>query len=57
MSEISNLDQTFASKKIDKKTFNVQIFENNILMAVVGEFNSNLLELEKSQLFFYHLFQ
>jgi len=47
MSEISNLDQTFASKKIDKKTFNVQIFENNILMAVVGEFNSNLLELEK----------
>tara|TARA_B100000579_G_scaffold190842_1_gene155873 strand:- start:1080 stop:2081 length:1002 start_codon:yes stop_codon:yes gene_type:complete len=47
MSEISELNQSFTSKKIDKETFNIQIFNNNILMAVVGEFNSNLLELEK----------
>ena len=47
MSEISKLNQSFASKKIDKETLNVQIFKNDILMALVGEFNSNLLELEK----------
>jgi len=46
MSEISKLNQSFASKKIDKETFNIQIFKNNILRAVVGEFNSNLSELE-----------
>ena len=47
MSEISKLNQSFASKKIDNETLNVQIFKNDILMALVGEFNSNLLELEK----------
>ena len=43
MSEISKLNQSFASKKIDNETLNVQIFKNDILMALVGEFNSNLL--------------
>ena len=47
MSEISKLNQSFTSKKIDKETYNIQIFNNNILMAIVGEFNSNLSELEK----------
>ena len=47
MSEISKLKQNFLSKKIDKETFNIQIFNNPILMAIVGEFNSNLLELER----------
>ena len=47
MSEITKLNQSFTSKKIDKETFNIQIFDNHILMAIVGEFNSNLTELER----------
>jgi len=47
MSEVTKLNHIFQSRKIDKETFNVQIFDNKILMAIVGEFNSNLLELEK----------
>ncbi len=47
MSEISKINQSFVSKKIDKETLNIQIFKNDVLMAVVGEFNSHLLELEK----------
>ncbi len=47
MSEIGKLNGNFVTKKIDKETSYIQIFNNNILMAVVGEFNSNLLELEK----------
>jgi len=47
MSEVSKLNHIFQSRKIDKETFNIQIFDNKILMAIVGEFNSNLLEFEK----------
>ena len=47
MSEIGKLNGNFVTKKIDKETSYIKIFNNNILMAVVGEFNSNLLELEK----------
>ncbi len=47
MSEVTKLNNIFQSKKIDKETFNIQIFDNKILMAIVGEFNSHLLELEK----------
>ena len=47
MSEISKLNQSFIIKKIDTKTVNIQIFDNNILMPIVGEFNKNLLEIEK----------
>jgi|TARA_B100000959_G_scaffold279136_1_gene338751 phosphate starvation-inducible PhoH-like protein len=47
MSEVTKLNHIFQSRKIDKETFNIQIFDNKILMAIVGEFNSNLLEFEK----------
>ena len=47
MSEISKLDQSLIIKKIDKETINLQILNNKILAAVVGEFNQNLIELEK----------
>ncbi len=47
MSEVTKLNHIFQTRKIDKETFNIQIFDNKILMAIVGEFNSNLLEFEK----------
>ena len=47
MSEISKIEQILIIKKIDNETINVQILDNNVLISVVGEFNKNLLELEK----------
>jgi len=47
MSEISKLEQKITIKKIDKQTVNIQILDNNILLAIVGEFNTNLAQLEK----------
>ena len=47
MSKIENLDQNYNIKKIDKETINIKIYNNDILVSVVGEFNSNLNELEK----------
>ena len=47
MSEISSLEQNLIFKKIDTETINVQIDHNPTLMAIVGEFNKNLKELEK----------
>ena len=47
MSEISNLNQNLSFKKIDKETINIQILNNDMLMSIVGQFNQNLLELEK----------
>ncbi len=47
MSEISNLNQNYSERKIDKETINIQIFGNDILVSIVGEFNKNLNELEK----------
>ncbi|OUW57661.1 MAG: phosphate starvation-inducible protein PhoH [Candidatus Pelagibacter sp. TMED197] len=47
MSEISSLEQNLIFKKIDTETINVQIDHNPTLMAIVGEFNTNLKELEK----------
>ena len=47
MSEISKLEQSFIIKKIDLTTVNIQITNNEMLMAIVGEFNQNLKELEK----------
>ena len=47
MSEISKLDQKIIIKKIDSETLNIQILDNNILLSIVGEFNANLIELEK----------
>ena len=47
MSEISKLDQRLIIKKIDSETVNIQINSNEMLMAIVGQFNQNLKELEK----------
>ncbi len=47
MSKIENFDQNFGIKKIDKETINIKVHNNDILVSVVGEFNSNLNELEK----------
>ena len=47
MSEISSLEHNLIFKKIDTETINVQIDHNPTLMAIVGEFNKNLKELEK----------
>ena len=47
MSEISKSNQNFIIKKLDKETVSIQIFDNNMLMSVVGEFNANLSELER----------
>ncbi len=47
MSEISKLDQNYIIKKIDSKTINIQITDNEMLMSMVGQFNQNLKDLEK----------
>ena len=47
MSKIENFDQNYSLKKIDKETINIKVHNNDILISVVGEFNSNLNELEK----------
>ena len=47
MLEAKNLDKEISIKKIDNETLSVKIFNNSILMAIVGEFNKNLLEIEK----------
>ena len=47
MSEISKLKQKLTIKKIDKETINIQILDNNILLPIIGEFNANLIQLEK----------
>ena len=49
MSKIENLDQNYNIKKIDKETINIKVYNNDILVSVVGEFNSNLNELEINQ--------
>jgi|TARA_B110000211_G_scaffold188475_1_gene214385 phosphate starvation-inducible PhoH-like protein len=48
MSEISKLEQSLIIKKIDKETVNIKILDNNLLIPLVGEFNKNLLDLEKN---------
>ena len=47
MSKIENLEQNYTVKKIDRETINIKVHNNDILVSVVGEFNSNLNELEK----------
>ena len=46
MSEISKIDQSLIIRKIDTKTINIQINNNEMLMAIVGQFDQNLKELE-----------
>ena len=55
MLEAKNLEKQIHIKKIDDNTLNIRIFDNKLLMAVVGEFNNNLTEIEKltgTKLFF-----
>ena len=55
MSEISKINQNFSIKKVDSETIYVQIFRNDIIASIVGEFNNNLNELErltKTKIFF-----
>ena len=47
MSEISKLDQNLAIKKIDNETINISINDNEMLMAIVGQFDQNLKSLSK----------
>ena len=55
MLEAKNLEKQILIKKIDNETLNIKIFNNKMLLAIIGEFNSNLTELEKltnTKLFF-----
>ena len=47
MSEISKLEQHLVIKKIDNETTNIQITNNEILVAIVGQFDQNLKHLSK----------
>jgi len=55
MLEAENLNKEISVKKIDRETSNIKIFNNSILAAIVGEFNKNLIKIEKltnSKIFF-----
>ncbi len=55
MLEAKNLNKEISIKKIDNETSNIKIFNNNILAEIVGEFNKNLIKIEKltkTQIFF-----
>ena len=45
MSEIHKLEQILIIKKIDKETVNISINDNEMLMAIVGQFDQNLKKL------------
>ena len=47
MSEISKLERNLIIKKIDNKTVNISINDNEMLMAIVGQFDQNLKDLSK----------
>ncbi len=47
MNNLDKLEKNFIFKKIDDETINIQISNNNLLMAIVGSFNENLLKLEE----------
>ena len=47
MLEAKNLEKQILIKKIDNRTLSIKIFDNKMLMAIVGAFNANLVELEK----------
>ena len=47
MLEAKNLNKEISIKKIDNETSNIKIFNNNILSQIVGEFNKNLIKIEK----------
>ena len=45
MSEIRKLEQILIIKKIDRETVNISINDNEMLMAIVGQFDQNLKNL------------
>ena len=47
MSEISKLKQNLIIKKIDTETVNISINDNEMLMAIVGQFDQNIKSLSK----------
>ncbi len=47
MSEITKLEQSLVIKKIDVGTVNISINNNEMLMAIVGQFDQNLKNLSK----------
>ena len=47
MSEIGKLDQNLIIKKIDNKTVNIQVTNNEMLILIVGQFDQNLKSLSK----------
>ena len=47
MSEITKLDQNLIIKKIDNETINISINDNEMLMAIVGQFDQNLKNLSR----------
>ncbi len=47
MSEISKLEEILVIKKIDNETFHISINDNEMLMAIVGQFDENLKKLAK----------
>ena len=47
MSEISKLRENLIIKKIDNETMNISINNNEMLMAIVGQFDQNLKNLSK----------
>ena len=47
MSEISKLERNLIIKKIDNETVNISISNNEMLLAVVGQFDQNLKNLSK----------
>ena len=47
MSEITKLEQSLVIKKIDGETVNISINNNEMLMAIVGQFDQNLKNLSK----------
>ena len=47
MLEAKNLNKEISIKKIDKETTNIKISSNEILAEIVGEFNKNLIKIEK----------
>ena len=47
MSEITKIEQNLTIKKIDNQTVNISINNNEMLMAIVGQFDQNLKHLSK----------
>tara|TARA_A100001011_G_scaffold399151_1_gene506496 strand:- start:1969 stop:2985 length:1017 start_codon:yes stop_codon:yes gene_type:complete len=47
MLEAKNLNKEISIKKIDNETSSIKIFNNDILAEIVGEFNKNLIKIEK----------